>query len=79
MMSLFSIYREREIINFSKGKTNTQPLGTVMKVLSPRQRSSFPSEIKKFFKLPSEEDTAAKFDLGNIINATVLIRTSLNP
>lgn len=49
-----------------------------MKVLSPRQRNPFSSEIKKLFKLSTEEDTAAKFDLGNIINVTVFIQTSLN-
>lgn len=46
-----------------------------MEVLSPRRISPFSSEIRKTAKLSAEEDTAAKFDLSHITNATVLIPT----
>ncbi|XDB51458.1 hypothetical protein ABFV05_005074 [Capra hircus] len=66
---------ERKTVNISKIKTDVQPSDTTMKVLSPTQISSFPSEIRKMATLSVEEDTNAKFDLSHITNATVLIPT----
>ncbi|KAM5336901.1 uncharacterized protein AAES06_010005 [Glossophaga mutica] len=65
---------ERDTAN-SKVKTDAQPLSTIMKVLSSRQRSPFPSEIRKIAKLSSEEEPPAKFNSGPIINATALVPT----
>lgn len=66
---------KRETVNISKAKKGVQSLGTTMEVLSPRRISPFSSEIRKTAKLSAEEDTAAKFDLSHITNATVLIPT----
>lgn len=58
----------------SKVKTDA-PLSTIMKVLSSRQRSPFPSEIRKIAKLSAEEEPPAKFNSGPIISATALVPT----
>ncbi|XP_035877552.1 uncharacterized protein LOC118499675 isoform X2 [Phyllostomus discolor] len=65
---------ERDTAN-SKVKTDAQPLSTIMKILSSRQRRPFPSEIKKIAKLSAEEEPPAKFNSGPIINSTALVPT----
>lgn len=65
---------ERDTAN-SKVKTHARPLSTIMKVLSSRQRSPFPSEIRKIANLSAEEEPPAKFNSGPIINATGLVPT----